>query len=68
MRPPQRLERETVESPPAAGIEPRAARAIAFVLLLLLAAQFLLGMVDNLFVQIPLQHPGSAAGNYFAGA
>ncbi len=36
-------------------------------MLLLLAVQFLLGMVVNLFVQVPSVHPGVGASNYFQG-
>ena len=36
-------------------------------MLLLLAAQFLLGMVVNLFVQVSSIHPGVGASNYFQG-
>jgi len=36
-------------------------------MLLLLAVQFLLGMVVNLFVQVPSVHPGIGASNYFQG-
>ena len=42
-------------------------RSLAFRLLLLLALEFLLGMVTNLYVQIPATHPGSGADNYFVG-
>lgn len=35
--------------------------------LITLVAQFLLGMVTNLFVQIPLQHPGANPPEYFGG-
>ena len=35
--------------------------------LLLLAAQFLMGMVVNLFVTVPAVHPGANASNYFLG-
>ncbi len=34
---------------------------------LLLLAQFVLGMVANLYVTLPAHHPGANAGNYFAG-
>jgi hypothetical protein len=34
----------------------------------LLLIQFLLGMVVNLYVTLPSQHPGAGAGNYFGGA
>ncbi len=43
-------------------------RGAQFVACLLLLAQYLLGMVVNLFVTIPAHHPGANAGNYFAGA
>jgi hypothetical protein len=33
-----------------------------------LLAQFLLGMATNLFVTIPVHHPGARPGNYFAGS
>ena len=32
-----------------------------------LVVQFMLGMVANLFVQIPLQHPGANPPEYFSG-
>lgn len=54
------VERET---PPAA--EPRTPRALAAVLALLLLAQFLSGMVVNLYVQIPQGHPGATGSDYF---
>lgn len=56
------VERET---PPAA--EPRAPRVLAAVLALLLLAQFLSGMVVNLYVQIPRGHPGATGSDYFQG-
>ena len=34
---------------------------------LALLAQFLLGMVANLYVTIPVHHPGAKAGNFFGG-
>jgi hypothetical protein len=34
----------------------------------LLLAQYLLGMVANLFVTIPAHHPGAGAANYFSGS
>jgi hypothetical protein len=40
---------------------------IAGITLLLLAAQFLVGMVVNLYVQIPSVHSGAGASNYFLG-
>jgi hypothetical protein len=35
---------------------------------LLLLVQYLLGMITNLYVTLPTQHPGADARNYFAGA
>lgn len=37
------------------------------IILVLLAAQFLVGMLVNLFVQVPAVHPGSNAPEYFSG-
>lgn len=34
----------------------------------LLLAQYLLGMVVNLYVDLPTRHPGTGASNYFSGA
>ncbi len=42
-------------------------RTLTFVLLLALCLQFLLGMLTNLYVQVPAAHPGSNAANYFVG-
>jgi hypothetical protein len=42
-------------------------RTITAITLLLLAVQFLIGMVVNLFVQLPSAHPGVGASNYFQG-
>src|SRR5260370_32485548 len=42
-------------------------RRLTILMLLLLAVQFLLGMVVNLFVQVPSVHPGVGASNYFQG-
>lgn len=41
-------------------------RSVAFRLLLLLALQFVLGMVTNLYVSVPT-HTGSGASEYFSG-
>jgi hypothetical protein len=38
-----------------------------FVLLMILVAQFLLGMAVNLFVTIPKNHPGANPPEYFGG-
>lgn len=35
---------------------------------LALIGQFFLGMVTNLYVNIPAHHPGAGAQNYFSGA
>lgn len=52
--------------PRAAGLGPRAL-LINLILCLALVGQFLLGMVTDLFVTIPPQHPGIDAHEYFAG-
>ena len=46
----------------------RAARGWAFGLLIALLVQFGLGMYVNLFAQIPLNHPGHGASNFFTGS
>jgi heme A synthase len=46
----------------------RAARGWASGLLVALLVQFGLGMYVNLFAQIPLNHPGHGAKNFFAGS
>jgi len=43
-------------------------RLSCLVMTLLLLAQFLLGMVVNLFVAIPKTHPGAQPSNYFTGS
>jgi hypothetical protein len=45
---------------------PRLHRLTIFILILL-AAQFLLGMAVNLFVTIPTNHPGANPPEYFSG-
>lgn len=42
-------------------------RGLTAVILVLLAAQFLLGMAVNLFVAIPANHPGANPPEYFSG-
>lgn len=42
-------------------------RTLTAIILVLLAAQFLVGMLVNLFVQVPAVHPGSNASEYFSG-
>lgn len=46
---------------------PSSLRIIDAVLLILLAAQFLVGMLVNFFVQVPAVHPGANAPEYFSG-
>lgn len=41
-------------------------RPHAFGTLILLALQFVAGMILNLFVQLPRSHPGTTGGDYFA--
>jgi hypothetical protein len=53
--------------PPSAGKRRFRSRLVAYLVLLLLGLQFLLGIVANLYVQIPDTHPGSGAENYFVG-
>ena len=45
----------------------RRLQAVNLAACMLLLAQYLLGMVVNLFVSLPAHHPGSGAGSYFAG-
>ena len=42
-------------------------RFVTALILLLLAAQFLLGVTVNLFVTVPASHPGTNAPEYFSG-
>lgn len=42
-------------------------RPLTFLMLLLLGVQFFVGIVTNLYVQVPAQHPGTNAGEYFSG-
>ena len=46
---------------------PSSLRIIDAIQLILLAAQFLIGMLVNLFVQVPAVHPGTNAPEYFSG-
>ena len=43
-------------------------RLLTVTVLLLLVAQFLAGMVVNLFVNIPKNHPGARPSEYFSGS
>jgi hypothetical protein len=58
---------KTASSDLAGRATPGILRPIAGITLLLLAAQFLIGMVVNLYVQLPSVHPGSNEPNYFVG-
>ena len=42
-------------------------RTLTAIILVLLATQFLIGMLVNLFVQVPAVHPGTNAPEYFSG-
>jgi len=42
-------------------------RTLTAIILVLLAAQFLVGMLVNLFEQVPAVHPGANAPEYFSG-
>ena len=42
-------------------------RTITGIILVLMAVQFLVGMLVNLFVQVPSVHPGANAPDYFSG-
>ncbi|MGH2874460.1 MAG: hypothetical protein ACRDL5_18625 [Solirubrobacteraceae bacterium] len=50
-------------------VSPRRARGSAplAAIAVLLLAQFVLGMVVNLYVVVPRSHPGARAGNYLSG-
>lgn len=43
-------------------------RAVSFVLLVVVLAQYAAGMVVNLFVTIPGHHPGAKPSGYFSGS
>ncbi|HEX9057714.1 MAG TPA: hypothetical protein VF818_09295 [Ktedonobacterales bacterium] len=58
-------DRSTHEASPAVAV--RWLRPLAAGTLLVLALQFLVGMVVNLYVQIPASHPGTNAPEYFSG-
>lgn len=45
----------------------RPLRVLTLITLLLLTAQFLIGMAVNLFVVVPASHPGTNAPEYFSG-
>jgi hypothetical protein len=58
---------KTASSDLAVRAIPGVLSPIAGITLLLLAAQFLIGMVVNLYVQIPSIHPAAEAANFFLG-
>lgn len=43
-------------------------RTVSFVLLVVVLAQYAVGMVVNLFVTIPAHHPGAKPSDYFSGS
>ncbi len=45
----------------------RSLNVLTLIILLLLAAQFLIGMMVNFFVVVPDSHPGTNAPEYFSG-
>lgn len=46
---------------------PSTLRTLTLLTLLLLEVEFFIGMLVNLYVQIPPAHPGSSAADYFPG-
>ena len=48
-------------------VTPSKLHGVVVITLLLLAVQFLIGMVVNLYVQVPSVHPGAQAPEYFTG-
>jgi hypothetical protein len=42
-------------------------RVLSGITLLLLGAQFMIGMLVNFYIQVPAAHPGAEAANYFQG-
>jgi hypothetical protein len=45
----------------------RGLRTVTAIILVLLGAQFLIGVAVNLYVKIPASHPGANAQGYFSG-
>jgi hypothetical protein len=58
---------DTISRPTPRRAESRWLRPLALLILILLATQFLVGMLVNFFVQIPDAHPGANAPEYFSG-
>ncbi|MHB8596446.1 MAG: hypothetical protein ACYDER_06505 [Ktedonobacteraceae bacterium] len=46
---------------------PAPLRTLTLLTLLLLEVQFFVGMLVNLYVQVPAIHPGANSSNYFSG-
>ena len=46
---------------------PSALRTLTLLTLLLLNVEFFIGMLVNLYVQVPAVHPGAGSSNYFLG-
>jgi hypothetical protein len=61
------LSTQTPASETKTNISDSRLRMVTAIILVLLAAQFLVGMLVNLFVQVPAAHPGSNAPEYFSG-
>lgn len=57
----------TVEQPTSTSTGDRWLRRLSVTMLVLLLAQFLLGMLLNFFFSPPDQHPGANAPDYFSG-
>ena len=58
---------KTYAEPSTRAVTSPRLRGLTIVILVLLAAQFLLGMAVNLFVTIPINHPGARPPEYFSG-
>ncbi len=59
---------DTSYSGSATKTTPSMIRMITAGVLLLLSIEYLIGMVVNLFVQLPSAHPGAGAAEFFSGA
>ncbi|HXZ05677.1 MAG TPA: hypothetical protein VEH81_12650 [Ktedonobacteraceae bacterium] len=58
---------ETSRSETKTTISQLRMRTLTAVILVLLALQFVVGMLVNLYVQVPAMHPGANAPEYFSG-
>jgi hypothetical protein len=61
------LSTETRSNETKTAISQSRLRALTAIILVLLAAQFLIGMLVNLYVQVPAAHPGANAPEFFSG-